>query len=150
MIISALGLLLRAIKYGFMAFGGFIALLMLSNCTMLGLNYASLETANKPAAYPAITPTTLVDWQAERGALQKQFEDVMYGPWPAGVPVELVSRETVHDNYLNGRGTLEKLIIKIGAGEDAREFMVGLATPNDVGAPLIICLLYTSPSPRDS
>ena len=134
---------LRLIKYAVMLLASFIGLLMLTNCTMLGLNYASLETDNKPAAYPVITATSTAEWEAAKPALKQQFQDVVYGPWPGGVPVELVSRETVQENYLDGRGTLEKLIVKIGAGDDAREFMIGLATPNTPNAPLIISQTFS-------
>lgn len=133
----------RLIKYTAMFITGLIGLLMLTNCTMLGLNYASLETDNKPAAYPVITATSTAEWEAAKPALKQQFQDVVYGPWPGGVPVELVSRETVQENYLGGRGTLEKLIVKIGAGDDTREFMIGLATPNAPNAPLIISQTFS-------
>ncbi len=135
--------ILRLFKYTVMLFAGFIGLLMLTNCTMLGLNYASLETENKPAAYPPITSADLADWEASKPALKQQFQDIVYGPWPGGVPVELVSRETVQEDYLEGRGMLEKLIVKVGAGDDAREFMIGLATPNTPNAPLIISQTFS-------
>lgn len=134
---------LKLIKYAGILLVSFVGLLMLTNCTMLGLNYASLETENKPAAYPAITAASLADWEAGRPALIEQFEEIVYGPWPAGTPVELVSRRTVQEDYLGGRGTLEELKIKIGAGDDAREFMLGLATPNTPNAPLIISQTFS-------
>ena len=143
MIMTLIRAVLRLFKYAAMLLTGFIGLMMLTNCTMLGLNYASLETDNKPAAYPAITASSLDEWTSGQDALKKQFETVMYGPWPAGVPVELVSRETVKENYLDGRGTLEQLRIKVGEGDDAREFMMGLATPMTPNAPLIISQTFT-------
>ncbi|MEL7454006.1 MAG: hypothetical protein AAGJ50_11620, partial [Pseudomonadota bacterium] len=42
---------------------GFVAIVATS-CTQLGLNYASLETDNKPAAYPPLEITSAADWTA--------------------------------------------------------------------------------------
>lgn len=137
-------LFLRAIKYAGILLAGLVGLLVLTNCTMLGLNYASLETANKPAASPEITSTSRAEWLSGRDALKKQFEDIVYGPWPAGAPVELISRQTVIEDYLGGRGMLEELRIKIGSGDDAPVFVLGLATPNSQNAPLIISQTFSS------
>lgn len=133
----------KAVKYAAMAITGFVALLMLTNCTMLGLNYASLETTNKPDAYPPITAASKADWEAGKGVLKQSFEDVVYGPWPSGLPVALVSRRTVDENYFDGLGKLEELTLRLGAGE-GRLFRLGLATPNTPNAPLIISQTFGS------
>ena len=43
-----------------------IVLLVMSNCTMLGLNYASLEVDNKPAPYPSINVNALISDRTTR------------------------------------------------------------------------------------
>ena len=103
---------------------------------------ASTRTTSRPLI-PSLPRASRAEWEAGKAALMQQFEDVVYGPWPSGVPVELVSREMVQDHYLEGRGTLEKLIVSVGAGDDAREFMIGLATPNTPNAPLIISQTFS-------
>lgn len=143
MFLSLIKWIFRLVKYFSMLVLSFVGLLMLTNCTMLGLNYASLETENKPIAYPAITATSKAVWEEEKPALKKQFEDVVYGPWPSGLPAELISRRTVIEDYENGLGTLEELVIKLGVGDGARKFRVGLATPNDANAPLIISQTFS-------
>jgi len=121
--------------------------LVMTNCTMLGLNYASLETGNKGAPYPAIAARSLTDWQAQRGALLTAFEREIYGPWPEGLAVTLIETRIVDDAYMDGRGTLEELTIQLGQGDTARTFQLGLATPNsatDTPAPLIIGQTFSS------
>ncbi|MEH6410576.1 MAG: hypothetical protein V7741_08625, partial [Hyphomonas sp.] len=56
---------------------GLMALIM-SNCTMLGLNYASLETGNKPVPQPPLRATAFVENSAPREALKRAFEDTLY------------------------------------------------------------------------
>lgn len=96
----------------------------MSACTMLGLNYASLETENKPAPTPELTlPFDAVETRAT-------FEKELYGPWPDNLPVEISGVRVIDDNYLGGRGTLEEITLTIGAGEAARTFPVVVAYPN--------------------
>ena len=64
-----------------------LILWIVTSCTQLGLNYASLETANKDAPEPEIAAQTLAEWEAGREALKARFEDVLYGPWPEGLPM---------------------------------------------------------------
>lgn len=124
---------------------GFVFLLMLTNCTMLGLNYASLETANKPEARPAITAQSLDEWEAGRDALIEVFNETVYGPWPEGQAVELIGRRMVDEDLDAGRGTLEELVIRIGSGEGARDFHLALALPKTDGpVPLIISQTFSS------
>lgn len=117
----------------------------MSSCTMLGLNYASLDVDNKPDASPAITAASLSEWEARRPALMSKFEHVVYGPWPEGLAVELLERRMVNPELAGGKGTLEELTLRIGSGEGAREFEVALATPNTSRpAPLIISQTFGS------
>ncbi|MEQ9316383.1 MAG: hypothetical protein RLN72_11075 [Henriciella sp.] len=117
----------------------------MSSCTMLGLNYASLEVDNKPDATPAITASSLADWDAQRPALIETFEEVVYGPWPEGLAVELVDRRLVNPELAGGKGRLEELTVRVGSGEGARDFKVALAIPNTgTPAPLIISQTYGS------
>ena len=53
----------------------------MSACTMLGLNYASLETDNRPAPTPEITLP--FDAAFARETLERE----LYGPWPENLPV---------------------------------------------------------------
>lgn len=107
-----------------------ITLLIVANCTMLGLNYASLDTANKPDARPAITAPGLDAWQDGRAGLKRDFETHVYGAWPAGLAVRLTERRLVDDAFAGGRARLEELTIRIGAGKGARTFQLGLAVPH--------------------
>jgi len=117
-----------------------VVALVMSSCTMLGMNYASLETANKPAPSPALdVPAITVEGSPEREALKQKFEDVLYGPWPAGMPVSFGDWQMVDPEYLDGRGTLEEVEITIGSGEGARSFMLVTAFPNTSGpVPVVI------------
>lgn len=140
-----MALLLKLMGWFVRILCGLVLLTMLTNCTMLGLNYASLETANKPDARPAITAGSLDEWQAGRDALIQVFDDAVYGPWPEGQAVELVSRKMVDDRLDGGRGTLEELVIRVGSGEGARSFHLALAMPRSSGpVPLIISQTFSS------
>ena len=107
----------------------------MSACTMLGLNYASLETGNKPVPRPALTLP--FDPAATRGT----FEEELYGLWPAELPISASAPRVIDANYLDGRGTLEEITLTIGAGDGARSFPVVIAIPNQASersVPLII------------
>nr|WP_070960748.1 hypothetical protein [Hyphomonas sp. Mor2] len=112
----------------------------MSACTMLGLNYASLETENKPAPRPDLTlPFDDVETRAT-------FENELYGPWPANLPVSFGETRIVDDNYLGGRGTLEEVTVTIGAGDTARTFPIVIAIPNQAAnapVPLIISQTFS-------
>lgn len=112
----------------------------MSACTMLGLNYASLETDNKPAASPAFTlPFDAVETRAT-------LENELYGPWPGNLPVSASEARIVDDNYLGGRGTLEEITLTIGERETARSFPVVIAYPNaakNAPVPLIISQTFS-------
>lgn len=131
----------KIVKFIFMLpLFGLIAIIATS-CTQLGLNYASLETANKPVATPALVASGLSDWQAnEAPRLAAKLEQSVYGPVPLGVTSRLVSRRVVDERYFGGRGVLEEFIIELGEGTDTVQFTLALATPkNPIGpAPLII------------
>lgn len=104
-------------------------------CTMLSLNYASLETDNKSVPSPAISPTF------DRASARATLEEELFGPWPGNLPTHASSLRVIDDNYLNGRGTLEEVMVTIGAGETARTFPVVIAFPKiatDQPVPLII------------
>lgn len=104
-------------------------------CTQLGLNYASLETDNKPIPQPALGDS--FDADAARATLEAE----LYGPWPADLPISAAPARMIDDNYLGGRGTLEEVLFTIGEGDAARTFPVVLALPNssaDTPVPLLI------------
>ncbi len=107
----------------------------MSACTMLGLNYASLETDNKPVPRPALTLP--FDPIATRATLEAE----LYGPWPAGLPISASEPRMIDDNYLGGRGTLEEITLTVGDGDGARNFPVVIAIPNQARehpVPLIV------------
>jgi len=117
-----------------------IVALVMSSCTMLGMNYASLETANKPAPQPPIDVAAVtVEGSPVREALKRRFEDVLYGPWPAGMPVSFGDWVMIDPEYLDGRGTLEEVAITVGSGEGARTFHMVTAFPKATGpVPVVI------------
>lgn len=112
----------------------------MSACTMLGLNYASLETENQPAPAPALTlPFDEVETRAT-------LENELYGPWPENLPVSVSAPRMVDDNYLGGRGTLEEITLTIGEGATARAFPIVIAIPNQAAeapVPLIISQTFS-------
>lgn len=121
-----------------------LTLLIASSCTMLGLNYASLETDNKPAAQPELDVAALMTPDG-RQQLMQQMQDTLYGPWPEGMPVAISDWRIIDADYLDGRGSLEELDITIGAGAGARTFQLVAAFPNGVvAAPLVISQTFSS------
>ncbi len=119
--------------------GGIIA--GMSACTMLGLNYASLETDSKPAPTPDLTlPFDEVETRAT-------LENELYGPWPSGLPVSAGAPKVIDANYLGGRGTLEEVTLTIGEGDGARSFPIVIAYPNKAKSgpvPLIISQTFSN------
>lgn len=122
-----------------------VMLLVGSSCTMLGLNYASLDTANKPAAAPPIDVAALVSDPAERARLKGLLQDTLYGAWPEGLPVSYGDWRVIVPDYLDGRGTLEELDITIGAGPGARTFQLVAAFPSGAAhVPVVIAQTFGS------
>lgn len=123
---------------------GIMALVM-SNCTMLGLNYASLATANKPVPQPPLDVAAFAEDSGRRDALKEAFEDTLYGPWPAGMPVTHGDWRVVDADYLDGRGSLEEVPITIGSGAGARTFQLVVAFPKTPGkSPLVVSQTFAS------
>lgn len=119
---------------------GAIVITGMSACTMLGLNYASLETDNRPAPTPEISLP--FDAEAARAILETE----LYGPWPANLPVTATAPRMIDDNYLGGRGTLEEVTLTIGSAEGARSFPVVIAIPNEARTqpvPLLISQTFS-------
>ncbi|MEO9971015.1 MAG: hypothetical protein ABJG15_14555 [Hyphomonadaceae bacterium] len=131
----------RVLKFIFMLpLFGIIAIIATS-CTQFGLNYASLETDNKPVAMPALVATGQTDWQTrEAPELKAKLEQSIFGPVPTGVASRIVSQRIVDDRYLGGRGVLEEFVVELGTGTERVQFHLALATPKvPLGpAPLII------------
>jgi hypothetical protein len=122
-----------------------VMLLIGSSCTMLGLNYASLDTDNKPAATPPIDVAALISDPAERARLKGLLQETLYGSWPEGLPVSFGDWRVIVPDYLEGRGTLEELDITIGAGSGARTFQLVAAFPSGaVHAPVVIAQTFGS------
>lgn len=122
-----------------------VVALIMSSCTMLGMNYASLETDNKPAPRPGLDlPDLTHDGSAAREALKQSFEDVLYGPWPAGMPVSFGDWQMIDPEYLEGRGTLEEVAITVGRGDGARTFNLVTAFPKTSGpVPVVISQTFS-------
>src|SRR3990167_2404432 len=111
-------MILRILRWAGLALLAGFTLLVASSCTMLGLNYASLETDNKPAVMPALDIDRLMTPGGRAEAMQ-MLEDTLYGPWPEGLPVSASDWRVINPDYL-GRGSLEEIDITIGKGEGAR------------------------------
>ncbi len=117
-----------------------VVLMGMSACTMLGLNYASLETENRQAPMPDIT------FPFDADQVRATLEDELYGPWPGNLPISASAPRVIDANYLEGRGTLEEITLTIGAGEGARSFPVVIAYPNEAlerPVPLIISQTFS-------
>ncbi len=120
-----------------------LTLLVASSCTMLGLNYASLDTGNKSAPVPALDIDRLMTPDGRAEAMQ-MLEDTLYGPWPQGLPVSMGDWRIVNANYLDGRGTLEELDITIGLGPGAQTFQLVAAFPKGALAnPLLLSQTFS-------
>ncbi len=129
--------------FKWLARGGALIILTLglANCTMLGLNYSSLDTQNKPAASPAIESD--FDPQFVRATLETE----LYGPWPAGLQITAGDIRTIDAEYLGGRGVLQEIDFIVASGTETRTFPVVLAIPNiaaDAPVPLIISQTFSS------
>ena len=110
---------------------------------MLGLNYASLETDNKPAVMPALDIDRLMTPGGRAEAMQ-MLEDTLYGPWPEGLPVSASDWRVINPDYL-GRGSLEEIDITIGKGEGARTFQLVAAFPaGELASPLVLSQTFSS------
>ena len=112
----------------------------MSACTMLGLNYASLETDNRLAPMPEIT----LPYDADDA--RETLERELYGPWPENLPVSASEPRMIDNNYLGGRGTLEEITLTIGEGAGARSFPVVIAIPNEARnkpVPLLISQTFS-------
>ncbi len=121
-----------------------LILLVASSCTMLGMNYASLDTDNKPWPEP---PLDLAELGTEEGreALRRRFEASLYGPWPEGLAVSWTDWQLIDADYLSGRGTLEQRIVTLGEGAGARNFALVLAMPKAAGPlPVVISQTFAS------
>ena len=122
-----------------------ITVLVMSNCTMLGMNYASLETGNKALPQPPLDVQAITGSSATRDELKQAFEDTLYGPWPKGMPVTFSQWHVVDPDYLDGRGTLEESEITIGSGEGARLFHLVAAFPkSDRSSPVVVSQTFST------
>ncbi|WP_291077363.1 hypothetical protein [Hyphomonas sp.] len=125
--------------------GIFVMALVMSSCTMLGLNYASLETQNKPAPEPEIDVAAMAEDDGHRAGLMQTFEQVLYGPWPDGLPVRWGEARLVEADLFGGKGRLEEIPVTIGTGEGASLFHLVVATPSGAGPfPVIISQTFAS------
>jgi len=134
----------RVLKWIGLTFLAGLTLVSAASCTMLGLNYASLETGNKPAPAPALDIPRLMTPEGRAEAM-KLLEDTLYGPWPQGLPVAISDWRVINPDYLEGRGTLEELDITIGRGDGARTFQLVAAFPaNALANPLVLSQTFSS------
>jgi hypothetical protein len=136
-----MSMIFRVLKWAGLGLFALIVLFVVSNCTMLGLNSASLKVDGKPPAMPAIAATDLAAWQAERARLKLAFAREVYGAWPEGLPVRVESTRVADADYLRGVGTLEEWVVVFGTGEGERRVMLAVAWPNGAGAQAPVPLL---------
>ncbi|MCA8899915.1 MAG: hypothetical protein KDA53_01555 [Hyphomonas sp.] len=122
----------------------FLVSQVMASCTMLGMNYASLETGNKAVPSPPLDVAALSSDEAARETLKRSFEQVLYGPWPYGMAVSFGDWEMIDPDFLDGRGTLEEVAITVGSGEGARTFHMVTAFPNSAGpVPVVISQTFS-------
>jgi dienelactone hydrolase len=137
-------MILRVLRWAGLTFLAALTLLVASSCTMLGLNYASLETANKVSPMPPLDAARLQTPEG-RAEARKLLEDTLYGPWPAGLPVGIGAWRMINPDYMDGRGTLEELDITIGNGPGARLFHLVAAFPKAaMHNPVVISQTFSS------
>lgn len=109
-------------------------------CTQLGLNYASLETDNKPDAWP---PLDLQLLQNDRDGILRGLETHVFGPVPQGIPSRVIQRRVVDKNYANGTGILEEVLIGIGEYDEERRFNLAIAIPKNASGPVPVIINQT-------
>lgn len=115
-----------------------LCLLLAAGCTRLGLNTASTNIQSKETARPDVLAPfdgdpavrTVADWERREGLLREAFAEHVYGPTPTELVAAEVSREIVDTAFADGAGTLENILVRVGAGADAFEFHIALALPN--------------------
>lgn len=100
-----------------------------TNCTMLGLNHASLKTAGKPLPQPVLSQGLIAGDPDARDKLKAEFETALYGPWPEGLDPRLVSHRVIDAAYHEGKATLEEFEIEVGKGDGARRFHLVAVLP---------------------
>ena len=112
--------------------------------TQLGLNYASLEVDNKPAAAPPLSIQSRMQWETEQvPALRRALEEHVFGPVPVGLPSHIVSQRVVDDAYKDNLGVLEEYVLELGEGAGAIRFHLALATPKTASGPAPIIIGQT-------
>lgn len=119
---------------------GFLAVTA-TQCTQLGLNYASLETDNKPVASPPLETQDLSNWQTQQvPALKALLEEHIFGPVPVGISSRVVSKRVIDPRYKLGRAILEEYVIELGEGRETVRFHLALSVPKwfDGPRPVII------------
>ncbi|MFN7054617.1 hypothetical protein [Hyphomonas sp.] len=137
-------MVLKVLRWTGLTLLALVMLFMASSCTMLGLNYSSLETGNKPEALPPL-PAGLVAGDETAREEARALLAALYGDWPEGLPVAKSPWRVVVEDYLGGRGTLEEADITIGRGEGARTFQLVAAFPKGArGAPLVLSQTFGS------
>lgn len=148
-------MILRVLKWAGLGLLGLILVFVVSNCTMLGLNTASLKVEGKPQPVPTIVADDPEAWQAERERLKTAFAREVYGAWPDGLPVRVDSVRVADANYLGGAGVLEEWVLVFGSGAGERRVVLGVAWPKGASAqaraPVVIaqsfgdnCLFFQS------
>lgn len=135
----------KIFKWTGITFGLGLILLVTTNCTMLGLNHASLKTADKFAATPSLSAGLIARDPAARAALRGQFEDALYGPWPEGLAPRLVSHTVIDAAYHDGKATLEEFLVEVGSGDGARKFHLVAVLPSGPGPhPIIVSQTFSN------
>lgn len=100
-----------------------VVLLVMSACTMLGLNYASLSVDNKPTPMPALA------LPLDDDSIRETFSAELYGVWPENLSVTAGPMRMLDADYLDGRGTLQEFDLTLGDGAGSRTFPVIVALP---------------------
>ncbi|MEO0881281.1 MAG: alpha/beta hydrolase [Pseudomonadota bacterium] len=118
-----------------------------TSCTMLGLNYASLEVDNKPMAQPAINVGSQDEWVlGQAPELRLALEEHVFGPVPLGIESNVVSQKVIDDRFMGDRATLEEYVVEIGRGDTAIRFHLAVMFPklSKGPVPLIIGQTFSS------
>ena len=134
-------MILQILKWTVRLILAVIILSAMSACTMLGLNYASLETENRASPQPAL------DASFDPDQTRRTLERELYGPWPANLSITVGETRMIDDAYLGGRGTLEEVTLTLGTGDGARSFPIVLAIPNQAksqAVPLLVSQTFSS------
>lgn len=112
--------------------------LMLVGCVSMALPMVSSRGADVPAEPRLLAiPQGVETWEANRSALLEQFQDAIYGAYPADAETEVLERRLIDENAYDGRGIVEEYRLSMAG----RETYLVTVRPRTHSGPLPIIVM---------